>query len=222
MNDKNEKIRLILFGPPGVGKGTQAKILSAKLNIFHVSTGDMLRNEVATDTEFGRTIRKILESGQLVPDDLMIEIIKKVIQSPQAENGFILDGFPRTLPQAEALTRLLVSLEMRLKMVISMEIKAEIVVERLSNRRVCRQCGMIYNILTDKVNDTMKCEKCGGELFQRDDDKPDIVRKRLNVYENMTAPVKFYYAKAGILRTIDAAGSIQSVTDKILGMLNIK
>jgi adenylate kinase len=222
MNDHKQKIRLILFGPPGVGKGTQAKILSAMLDILHISTGDILRQEVATGTDLGQKAKAILDSGQLVPDNLMIEMIKHVIQSPKAESGFILDGFPRTVPQAESLSRLLVDLEMKLTMVISMEIKHDKVIQRLSNRVACRQCGAIYNFLSDKLTDPSRCERCGGELFHREDDKPEIISKRLKVYESMTAPVKYYYAKTGILRTVDATGIIENVTQKILMMLHLK
>jgi adenylate kinase len=222
MTDPKNKILLILFGPPGVGKGTQAKILSGKLNIMHISTGDILRQEVANGTELGRKAKAILDSGQLVPDNLMIEMIKNIIQSSKAENGFILDGFPRTLPQAESLSRLLTELKMKLTIVISMDISHDKVIERLSNRVTCRQCGTIFNLLTDKLKDPSRCEKCGGELFQREDDKPEIISNRLKVYESMTAPVKFYYTKLGILRVVDAAGAIESVTKKIFGLLKSK
>lgn len=222
MNKSTQKVRLILFGPPGVGKGTQAKILSSRLNIFHISTGDILRHEVRSGTELGLKAKAILESGQLVPDDLMIEIIKSVIRSQEAKNGFILDGFPRTVPQAEALSRLLVELEMKLTMVISMEVSHEKVIQRLSNRVACRQCGTIYNTLFDKLEDPKQCGKCGGDLFQRDDDKPEIIRERLNVYKSSTAPVKYYYAKSGILRTVDASGTVDNVTQNILRMFEIK
>jgi adenylate kinase len=222
MIDPNRKIRLILFGPPGVGKGTQAKILSGLLNIMHISTGDILRQEVANGSELGRKAKTILDSGGLVPDDLMIEMIRQFVQSPKSENGFILDGFPRTVPQAESLSRLLVDLEMKLTMVISMEVNPAKIIERLSNRVACRQCGTIYNILADKLTDPSRCGKCGGELFQREDDKPEIINKRLKVYESMTAPVKYYYAKTGILRTVDAVGAVENVTQKILSMIQLK
>jgi adenylate kinase len=222
LNNNKRKIRLILFGPPGVGKGTQAKVLSGILNITHISTGDILRREVAEGTELGRKAKVILDSGGLVPDVLMIEMIKNFIQLPESENGFILDGFPRTVPQAESLCRLLVELEMKLTMVISMEVNPAKIVERLSNRVACRKCGTIYNLLSDKLADQSKCGKCGGELFQREDDKPEIISKRLNVYESMTAPVKYYYVKLGVLRTVDASGPIESVTQKILSMIQLK
>lgn len=222
MNDTKQQIRLILFGPPGVGKGTQAKILSGMLGIIHISTGDILRQEVASGTELGQKAKTILDSGQLVPDDLMIGMIKNHIQSPKAENGFVLDGFPRTVPQAESLSRLLVDLGMKLTMVISMEVNPAKIVERLSNRFACRKCGTIYNLISDKLADPSRCTKCGGELFQRDDDKPDIINKRLNVYDSMTEPVKYYYAKLGILRTVDAVGTVENVTRKILTIFSPK
>jgi len=221
-NDTKQKIRLILFGPPGVGKGTQAKILSGILGIVHISTGDILRQEVAGGTDLGKKAKSILDSGQLVPDDLMIGMIKNYLRSPGAENGFILDGFPRTVAQAESLSRLLADLGIKLNMVISMEIGRDTAIKRLSSRVACRRCGTIYNLITDNLEDPSRCGKCGGELFQRDDDKPEIIGKRLSVYESITEPVKSYYGKLGILRAVDASGTVENVTQNILSMVGSK
>jgi adenylate kinase len=177
---------------------------------------------VANGTDIGKKAKAILDSGGLVPDDLMIEMIKGFIKMPKSENGFILDGFPRTVPQAESLSRLLVELEMKLTMVISMEISHDKVIKRLSNRLACRKCGTIYNMIIDKLEDPSKCKKCGGELFQREDDKPDVISKRLKIYDSMTEPVKYYYAKLGILRTVDASGAINIITQKILNLVHVK
>ena len=218
---KENEMRLILFGPPGVGKGTQAKILAAKLNILHISTGDILRQEVASKTVLGLKAKMILDAGQLVPDDIMIGIISKVLQSEKAAKGFILDGFPRTLPQASALTELLVKIQMKIDFVINMEINHEDIVHRLSNRVSCKNCGNIFNMASIKLQNPESCPNCNGILYQRDDDNPKTIRKRLNIYGVSTDPVKYYYAQAGILRTVKASDAIDSVTQHILSILNI-
>jgi adenylate kinase len=212
-------MRLILFGPPGVGKGTQAKILSEKLHLLHISTGDILRQEVASGTPLGIQAKAILVAGHLVSDEIMIGIIEHVLRSPSAKNGFILDGFPRTVAQAEALTALLIKLQLKINVVLNMEIDQETVVQRLSSRVSCTSCGKIFNQLNDSLYNPSICPSCGGELIQRDDDKPETIRKRLHVYEQSTAPVKFYYAKAGILRTIRADGPVDEVGAEIITML---
>ncbi len=209
-------MRLILFGPPGVGKGTQAKLLSASLGLPHVSTGDMLRDAVAARTELGLKAKATMDAGGLVSDDIMIGIIADVLASQKCEKGFILDGFPRTLPQAEAMTGALRSLHVSLDAVINMEIDEQLVIDRLSQRLTCRNCGRIYNL---KVPGP--CPNCGGELYQRPDDTPETVRKRLRVYSASTAPVKDYYRKTGLLRDIDASGTIEQVYAAIRQVLNI-
>ena len=213
-------MRLILFGPPGVGKGTQAKLLSSKLHVPHVSTGDMLREAVAAGTELGKKAKTIMDAGQLVSDDIMIGIIRDVLRSPKYSKGFILDGFPRTVPQAKALTALLAELNMMLTAVINMEIDEQEVVQRLGNRLTCKDCGKIYNLGIDKFADQKKCPQCGGELYQRDDDKPETVRKRLHVYAESTAPVKEYYQLSGMLRNVNGIGTIEEVNAALLAALN--
>lgn len=213
-------MRLILFGPPGVGKGTQAKLLSSKLGIAHISTGDMLREAVAQGTELGQKARAIMNAGQLVPDDVMIGIIRDVLASSKTKNGFILDGFPRTVPQAEALASLMKELNIEVDSVINMNIDHEEIVRRLSKRVTCRSCGTIYNLAIDKLADPLRCPKCSGELYQRDDDREDTVRKRLDVYEKSTAPVKQYYINQGLLKSADSTGGVEEVNNNILGLLN--
>ncbi len=213
-------MRFILFGPPGVGKGTQAKILSSKLKIAHISTGDLLREAVSSGSELGRKAKEIMDAGQLVSDDIMIGIIREVLQSPKCQYGFILDGFPRTVPQAEALNKLLDEIHLNLKAVINMEIDNERVVLRLTSRLSCKQCGTIFNLLLDPVQHGSPCPKCGGELVLRTDDDAETVRKRLEVYAKSTMPVKEYYKKQGLLRDIDADGSIESVSNEIQTILN--
>lgn len=212
-------MRIIIFGPPGVGKGTQAKLLSAKLSILHISTGDMLREAVSEGSELGRKAKEIMDAGQLVSDDIMIGLIRGLLKSERTRKGFILDGFPRTIPQAEALAKLLDELGLQLDAVVSMEIGDEEVVRRLSSRRTCRACGKIYSLAADSLKDPKKCPSCGGELYQRDDDKPETVRSRLKVYAVSTTPVKDYYKRLGLLRTVDASGSVDRINSAILALL---
>ncbi len=213
-------MRIILFGPPGVGKGTQAKLLSVKLSIPHISTGDMLREAIAAGTELGRKAKEVMDAGQLVSDDIMIGIIRGVLKSDKCKNGFIFDGFPRTVPQATALTALLEELHIRLDVVVNMKINEEEIIRRLGNRLTCRNCGRIYNLSIDHLADPARCPNCSGELYQRDDDKPETVRKRLQVYATSTAPVKEYYRQLGLLKNVEAAGTIERINKDILALLN--
>ncbi len=213
-------MRLIFFGTPGVGKGTQAKLLSAKLNIPQIATGDLLREAVAAGTPLGKQAKEIMSSGKLVPDDVMIGIIRDVLQSPRCAQGFILDGFPRTLPQAEALTSLLQGLHIRIDRVINFMVDEDEIIRRLSRRVSCKLCGSILNIGMNDPGGNRVCPKCGGELVERDDDKPETVKKRLAVYHQSTEPVRAYYDKLGILSDITGSGSVKSVQLKILQLLN--
>ena len=216
----NTMTRLVLFGPPGVGKGTQARLLAAKLNIPHISTGNMLREAAAKGTGLGLKAKSVMDAGQLVADDIMIGIMGDLLRTPACAAGFILDGFPRTLPQAEALTRLLADLRMNLSDVINMEIDEAEIVRRLGNRYTCRSCGRIYNLITDNLTASSKCPNCGGELYQRDDDRPETVRQRLRVYASSTAPVKEYYRRAGLLKNVNAVGTVADVEAAILALVN--
>lgn len=209
-------MRLILFGPPGVGKGTQAKILSKKFKIPQISTGDLLRDAVSKGTQLGRQAKAVLEAGQLVSDTIMIRIIGEVLRSPQCGNGFILDGFPRTLPQAEALSSLLEELKISLDHVINMEVSHQEIISRLGRRMMCARCGKIHTVGDQTDRSNLKCASCGGDLFQRDDDQPDTVQKRLLVYLESTAPVKEYYRGRGLLRTVQAGGPVAAVSDAVL------
>lgn len=213
-------MRVIFFGPPGVGKGTQAKLLSSKLNIPQIATGDMLREAVAGGTPLGIQAKEIMSSGKLVPDDVMIGIIRDVLRSPRCAQGFILDGFPRTLPQAEALTSLLEGLHIRLDRVINFMVDEDEIIRRLSRRVSCTQCESILNIGINDPGGNRVCPKCGGTLVERDDDKPETVKHRLAVYHQSTEPLRAYYDKLGILSDITGAGSVKSVQLKILQLLN--
>jgi adenylate kinase len=214
-------MQLILFGPPGVGKGTQAKLLSDVLHAPHISTGDMLREAVAAGTELGRKAKAVMDAGQLVSDEIMIGIIREVLASEKCSHGFILDGFPRTVPQAKALTIVMVELAKRIDAVISMEIDEQRVIDRLGNRVACHSCGKIFNRGTDTFPDRTHCPSCGGVLDQREDDKPETVRKRLRIYAESTAPVKEFYRSAGLLKSVDAAGSIDQVNKDIRRLLAV-
>jgi adenylate kinase len=212
-------MRIILFGPPGVGKGTQAKLLSAKFHIPHISTGDMLREAVAAQTELGRKAKVVMDAGQLVSDDIMIGIIREVLASPRCAGGFILDGYPRTVPQAEALAEALAELRISLSCVVDMDIDEAEVVRRLGSRLSCRSCGRIYNLDIDRLADPRVCPNCGGELFHRDDDTPETIKKRLRVYRDSTAPVRSYYQRSGLLKRVNGMGSVGEVNAAVLAAL---
>jgi adenylate kinase len=211
-------MRIILFGPPGVGKGTQAKLLSEKYKVKHISTGDILRAEIGDQTELGGKAKIILEAGQLVPDDIMIGIIKRVLSSNCCENGFILDGFPRTTAQAEALEKLFKELKLNLDAVIYLDVNEDEITKRLSNRYSCLNCSKIYNSEYDSIPDNV-CPECGGTIYQRDDDKPHTVLSRLKVYRKSTEPVRLYYEKTGKLHVVDGVGTVEEVNEKIFSIL---
>jgi len=207
-------MKIILFGPPGVGKGTQAKILSKDLKIVHIATGDILREAVARSTELGEKAKAFMDRGELVPDEIVIGIIQDRLKESDAKNGFILDGFPRTLPQAEALDKVFDKMAIKVDRVLSMEVDKEVLMNRLTSRRVCRNCGSIFNLLVDKLSDS-KCTKCGGEIYQRDDDKRETIERRFEVYQNQTKPVKNYYGTKKMLVEVDGIGEIDEVTKRL-------
>lgn len=210
--------QIILFGPPGVGKGTQAKLLSEKYKVKHISTGDILRAEIGDQTELGKKAKNILEAGQLVPDDIMIGIIKRVLNSNCCKNGFILDGFPRTSAQAKALEKLFEELKLNLDAVIYLDVNEDEIIKRLSNRYSCLNCDKTYNI-PDNVENDRTCFECGGALIQRDDDKPQTVLSRLKVYKKSTEPVRLYYENMGKLHVVDGMGTVEEVNEKIFSIL---
>ena len=209
-------MKLILFGAPGVGKGTQAKILSHVYHIPHISTGDILREAIKSQTPLGKKAQAFMEKGNLVPDDVVIGIVREVLQSDRCKNGFILDGFPRTVPQAEALENTFKDLGITDYKVINFRVDEGILVHRLSDRSVCRQCGKIYNFSVDKFKAGDKCFKCGGIIDQRDDDTPETVKKRLEIYHSTTWPVKDFYNKIHGIIEIDGMGEIEEITKRLL------
>ncbi len=212
-------MRLILFGPPGVGKGTQAKLLADDYGIPHISTGDMLRSAVAAGTPLGRKAKTIMEAGHLVPDDIMVALVRDILASPKVKRGFILDGFPRTLEQAKALDAMFRELKIPSYRVVNFEIDDEEIIRRLGNRLVCERDGKIFNLETDNVRRGGTCPECGSRLIQRDDDREETVRERLRVYHQVTAPVIAYYKSAGVVLGIEASESIDIVHREIQLML---
>jgi adenylate kinase len=212
-------MRLLLFGAPGVGKGTQAKLLADECRIPHVSTGDLLRTAVAKGTDLGKKAKIIMDAGKLVPDNVMIGIVRDVLSSPVASKGFILDGFPRTLNQARALTQIFEDLSIRDYRVLNIEVSDEEIIRRLSSRLVCRNDGKIYSTETGGVVTGSPCPDCGGELYQRDDDKPETVRQRLEVYSTQTSPILKFYRDLGVELTVDGMDTVENVHRNINRLL---
>ncbi len=208
-------MNIILLGPPGGGKGTQAKRIVEKYGIPHIATGDILRDAVAKGTELGKKAKEYMERGELVPDEIVIGIVKERIKKPDCEKGFLLDGFPRTINQAEALDDMLKELGKKIDAVIYIDVPEDEVVKRISYRRSCRKCGAVYNLIYSPPKEDNKCDKCGGELYQRDDDKEEVVRQRFKVYMENTAPLIEYYEKRGILYRVDGTRSIDDVWQQI-------
>ncbi len=211
-------MNLILVGPPGAGKGTQGEILSKRLGIDTISTGVMLRTAIKEQTEVGKLAEKYINDGKLVPDDVIVAIVKERLSQPDCEKGFILDGFPRTVPQAEALT----ASGVKIDKVLSLEVDDSVIVERLSARRECSKCGAPYSVLYKKPAVEGKCDKCGGELIQRADDNPETIQNRLNVYHEQTEPIKAYYEKAGLLVKAEGADSVDDTTKNVFKALGLE
>jgi adenylate kinase len=212
-------MRLILFGGPGVGKGTQAKILSNKLNIPHISTGDILRQAVKDQSEMGKKAEEIMNRGDLVPDDIMIGIIRDRLNKPDSKKGFILDGFPRTEIQAVELDKLLEELNINQYTVVYINADEEELIKRLNYRRACKECGKIFSL--EKIEGLDKCPNCGAEksFYLRDDDKEDVIRNRLKVFKSSTIPVLNYYKEQGEVISVNGIGNIEQVTNSILKKL---
>ena len=211
-------MRIILIGAPGAGKGTQAATIKAKYPVAHISTGDMLRANVKGGTELGNLAKSYMDAGKLVPDQVIIDMMEARLKENDCIAGFMLDGFPRTLPQAEALGKLLDKLGMKLDAAVELEIEDEVVVKRLTSRRVCKACGEIYNTVLKPAKVEGVCDKCGGEVIQRDDDKEEVIRKRLSVFHEQTAPIVDYYGAQGVLLKIDASVA----KDAVLNLLESK
>lgn len=204
-------MNLILLGAPGAGKGTQASRLAERFHLDHVSTGDILRANVRAKTALGLQAKKYMDKGELVPDQLVIDIVMDRISSRDSEAGFILDGFPRTVAQANALQTALAAGGIRVDAVLNIKVSTGELVRRLSSRYSCRACGAVYSTLKTQALAGMRCKACGGELYQRDDDSPETVRNRLTVYDKQTAPLVDYYRRQGLLEEVDGSKSVVEV-----------
>ena len=201
-------LNLIFLGPPGAGKGTIAQNVGEKHSIPQISTGDLLRAMAKEDTELGKKVKEKMEAGLLVEDELMAQILEERIKKEDCANGFILDGYPRTMNQAELLEGIMERLQRKIDAVLNIEISDESIIERLSNRVQCSKCGKIYNLKSIPPWEEGICDNCGGKLFQREDDKPEVIKNRLEVYRKQTAPLIEYYKGKGLLRTMNSVGEV--------------
>jgi adenylate kinase len=212
-------VRVVLVGPPGAGKGTQAQFLASHLAIPQISTGDIFRDNVSHGTALGRRAQAYMERGDLVPDEVTIAMVTDRLADEDTQAGFLLDGFPRNVPQAETLKKMLLSWDTRLDVVLELVVDDDEVVRRLSGRRTCRRCGRIWHESFDPPAVAGICDDCGRELFQRDDDREETIRHRLEVYQEQTAPLVSFYADEGTLLGLDATGPVDEITDRALGAL---
>ena len=212
-------MRVVLVGPPGAGKGTQAQFLASHLSIPKISTGDIFRDNVSHGTALGRRAQKYMERGDLVPDEVTIAMVTDRLADDDTQAGFLLDGFPRNLPQAETLKKMLASWDTKLDVVLELVVDDDEVVRRLSGRRGCRRCGRIWHVVFDPPVLPGICDDCGGELFQRDDDREETIRHRLEVYQQQTTPLVSFYADEGTLLGLDATGPVDEITERALSAL---
>jgi adenylate kinase len=213
-------VRLVLLGPPGAGKGTQAQALSALWGIPQIASGDLLRAVVREDSELGREAASYMDRGQLVPDEFVLKLIAERFRKKDARSGFILDGFPRNVRQAEALGTGLEHAGLKLDKVVAVTLPDEEVVKRISGRRTCRNCAAMYHVVFEPPAEPGVCDKCGGELYQREDDGEDTVRERIKVYDETTRPLLDYYGRLGLLAQVDGVGRPDEVEKRILAALN--
>ncbi len=214
-------MKLVLLGAPGAGKGTQAKKLIEKFGIPQISTGDLLRAAVAAETDLGKEAKSFMDKGELVPDSVVLGMVEERLGQDDCQEGYILDGFPRNSAQAEALDEMLGSLSMELDAALSVDVPLEDLMKRLTGRRTCRECGQMYNIYFSAPAEEGKCDKCGGELFQRDDDKEETISKRLEVYNQQTAPLIDYYQEKGILKSVNGTGGIDEIFVSVCSTLGL-
>lgn len=214
-------MKIIMLGAPGAGKGTQAKRIAAKYNIPHISTGDIFRANIVNHTELGNKAKSYMDEGLLVPDELVVNLVADRIQHDDCRNGFVLDGFPRTIPQAESLDKALESMGQAMDLAIDVDVPDATIVTRMSGRRACADCGSIYHLkyIPSKVEGI--CDHCGGELILRTDDEPDTVLKRLGVYHEQTKPLIDYYSQLGILRSVDGTQDIPVISDQIQAIIGV-
>ena len=213
-------MRVILLGGPGVGKGTQAQKLSEKYDVPHIATGDILRQSVKDRTEMGLMAKFYMDKGQLVPDDVVVGIIEDRLAQSDAGAGFVLDGFPRTIPQARALDGLTAKMNMPLDAVINIRASADTIVRRLSGRRTCQDCQAVYHVEHSPPKNAGVCDRCGGQLYQREDDKEETIKNRLQVYEKQTSPLIDYYRRSGKLKEVSGDSTIEEVYTEICNSLS--
>ncbi|MFJ8021158.1 adenylate kinase [Streptomyces sp. NPDC096311] len=216
-------MRIVLVGPPGAGKGTQAAFLAKNLGIPHISTGDLFRANISQGTELGKQAKAYMDAGKLVPDEVTIGMAKDRMEQPDAANGFLLDGFPRNVSQAEALDEMLKAEGMKLDAVLDLEVPEDEVVKRIAGRRICRNdSSHVFHVTYKQPKKEGVCDVCGGELYQRDDDSEETVRTRLEVYHTQTEPIIDYYAAQGLVVTISALGKVEEVTGRAMEALKSK
>ncbi|HEY2388291.1 MAG TPA: adenylate kinase [Candidatus Binatia bacterium] len=213
-------MNLILMGAPGAGKGTQSALLAERLHVACISTGNILREEVRRKSALGAEAKRHMDKGELVPDDVIIGIVDDRLKQTDCAPGFILDGFPRTVPQAEALDRVLGALGRHIDAVVNITVPNEELIKRLSGRRTCRDCDALYHIIFDPPTNAGICNKCNGELYQRDDDHEDIIMSRLEVYVRATAPLLAYYKRRGLLAEVEGTGGREDILGRILATLD--
>lgn len=215
-------MRIIFLGPPGAGKGTQAKMLIDRYGIPQISTGDILRAAVKEGTPMGKKAKEYMDAGKLVPDEVVIGIMQDRLKQSDCAKGFILDGFPRTVAQAEALENMLKELNMPIDKVLALDVPDEVLLERLTGRRTCKSCGQMYHVKFDPPKSGNNCDKCGGELFQRDDDKEETIKNRLSVYHAQTAPLLDFYGKKGMVVKIDGTKTPDEIFNSLISVLEGK
>jgi adenylate kinase len=212
-------LRVVLLGPPGAGKGTQAKLLREKFEACQVSTGDILRKAVADQSPLGKEASAYIRRGDLVPDGVIVKLVAERLKEKDCAQGFILDGFPRTIPQAQSLEEILQKMGTGLQSVLLVQVPHRIIVERLAGRRTCKYCGALYHLKFNPSASESVCDRCGGELLQRDDDREETISARLKVYDKQTAPLVDYYRQRGILREIDGVGSVDDIRNRLIKAL---
>lgn len=212
-------MKIIMLGAPGAGKGTQAKMIADRYGIPHVSTGDIFRANIKNGTELGRQAKEYMDQGQLVPDELTVKILLDRVAQPDCRNGYVLDGFPRTIPQAEVLTEALDKLGEKIDYAIDVDVPDENIINRMGGRRACVACGATYHVVYIPTKVEGICDRCGEKLILRDDDKPETVKKRLDVYHKQTQPLIDYYTAAGILKTVDGTKDMKDVFESIVAIL---
>ena len=214
-------MKIIMLGAPGAGKGTQAKKIAEKYSVPHISTGDIFRANIKNGTELGKKAKTYMDQGALVPDELVVDLVVDRVAQDDAKKGYVLDGFPRTIPQAEALDAALAKLNDKVDFAIDVDVPDENIIDRMAGRRACVACGGTYHIKFNPTNVENVCDACGGQLILRDDDQPETVKKRLDVYHEQTQPLIEYYSKKGILKSVDGTQDMANVFDCIVEILEV-